>query len=107
MAFDYKARLRNTRFARLVVKGVPKGATVTATCPRGCARKRLVKRNASGNVSLSALVTKPVAVGRVITVVVARPGEVAAVKRLKIRSRKGPLVTTRCLPPGEKKIQAC
>jgi hypothetical protein len=95
LAFDYVARARSTRLRTLVVKGVPKGATVTVTCPKGCSSKRLVKTNAKTTVSLASLIRKPLKVGTVITVTVAKAGMLSAVKTLTIRARKSPLVRTR------------
>jgi hypothetical protein len=91
LSFDYKnATKRFTRLTRLVVKNVPKGATVTATCKKGCAKKSFVKRNASGTVSLSKLIGKRLKAGTVIKVVVSQPGKVSATKTLKIRAGKRP-----------------
>ena len=42
-----------------------------------------------------------------ITVTVSKPGTIASVKTLRVRSGKAPTLTTRCLPPGAKKPQAC
>jgi hypothetical protein len=42
-----------------------------------------------------------------MTVIVAKPGTIASVKSLKIRSRRAPLLTSRCLPPGAKKTTRC
>jgi hypothetical protein len=107
LSYDYRAGKRSTRFSRMVVRGVPAGSTVTVTCAKGCARKRYVKRNARGTVSLKPMIAKAVRAGSTIQVVVARPGEVGAVKRLKIRAKKRPQLTTRCLPPGAKSPQSC
>jgi hypothetical protein len=52
-------------------------------------------------------VAKPVKVKSAITVVVSRPGEIAAVKTITIRARKEPKVVTRCLPPGASRPQSC
>ena len=46
-------------------------------------------------------------VGTTLTVIVSKPGTIASVKTLKIRSRKAPLLTSRCLPPGATKTVAC
>lgn len=82
-----------TKLTGLTVKGVPQGATVTVTCKKGCASKRYVKRNARGNVKISAIhKTKRLKAGTRITVTVTKPGMVTAVKTLTIRKRKPPLV---------------
>ncbi len=95
LAFDFRATSKQTRFNSLTVRNVPTGSTVTVTCKKGCAKKSFVKRNASGTVSLTSLVRKPLNVGSVITVTVSRDGAVPAVKVLKVRARRSPLVTTR------------
>ena len=59
---------------------------MTAKCPKGCAKKSFEKKGASGQVSLAALIKKPLKVKTVITVVVSKPGSGSAVKILKIRS---------------------
>jgi hypothetical protein len=107
LSFDYRATTRRTRFARLTVKGVPSGATVQATCPKGCASKTFTKRNAKGAVSLRRLIRRPLSVGTTITVVVSKPGMVSGVKVLRVRARKAPSVATRCLAPGAVKPAPC
>jgi hypothetical protein len=106
LGFDYDSARRTTKLLTLTVKDIPRGATVTATCSR-CSRKRFVKRNARATVSLKSMIAKRLRVGTVITVVVTRPGQIAAVKRLTIRSRRKPAVVTRCLPPGVARPQVC
>lgn len=92
LAYDYKVKGRFTTLPRLVVKGVPKGATVTAKCKKGCAAKSLTKRNASGTVSLAKLVKRRLKAGTKITVVVSQAGKVTATKTLTIRKSKRPSV---------------
>jgi hypothetical protein len=109
LAFGFHGAGRHTtKLTSLVVKSVPVGATVTAVCPKGCAKKRLALRNASGNVSLKALTrAKRLAVATKITVTVSKPGAVSAVKVLTIRKAKAPTVASLCLPPGASKPRAC
>ncbi|WP_157591843.1 hypothetical protein [Solirubrobacter soli] len=101
--------LDKSRFTTFAVKEVPAGSTVTASCPKGCARKTYTKRNARGTVSLKPLVGKKrMRAGTTITVTVSRPGAIAAVKIFKMRSgKRQPQVTTRCLPPGARKPVGC
>src|SRR4051794_20731144 len=108
LSFRYRgAGRRTTKLTSLVVKSVPVGATITAVCPKGCAKKRLVL-HASGNVSLKRLTRgKPLAVATKITVTVAKPGAVSALKVLTIRKAKSPAVANLCLPPGASKPRAC
>ena len=42
-----------------------------------------------------------------MTVAVSKPGAINAIKVLKIRAAKAPVVTTRCQPPGAKKPVSC
>jgi hypothetical protein len=108
LSYRYSAGRRSTRIRRLSVKLVPRGATVTATCTKGCSRKRLVTRNAKhGTISLTKLVRRPLRVGRKLTITVALPGAITAVKTLTIRRRHEPSVRTRCLAPGARVPTHC
>ena len=100
------------RFSRLVVKGVPRGSKVTATCRtkqgRRCRGIRtFTKRNARGTVSLKRFLRKRLRAGTVIEVRVTKPNTIGAVKRLTVRRNKNPTITTRCLPPGAKRPVRC
>jgi hypothetical protein len=99
---------RSTKLSSLVVNSVPKGATVTAVCPKGCARKRLVVRKPSRRVSLKRLTgAKHLKPTTKITVTVSKPGAIAAVKVLEIRSGKPPTVDSLCRPPGAARPRSC
>ncbi len=108
LAFGFSnSTKKQTKLTSLVVKNVPAGSTVTAKCPKGCAKKSFTKTNASGQVSLATLIKKPVKVNAVITVVISKPGSGSAVKILKIRARKSPKLTSQCQPVGATKPAAC
>ena len=108
LTFSYHADKKATRITALTVNSVPKGATVSARCPKGCAKKSLVVKNAKGNVSLKALAgKKPLKLKTKITVTVSRPGAVGAVKVLQVQKRKAPTVQSLCLPPGAAKPGKC
>jgi hypothetical protein len=108
LGFNFNSSKKTTKLSTLVVKNVPAGSTVTATCRKGCAKKSFVKRNASGQVSLASLIKKKkLKVNTAIKVVVSKPGSSSAVKVLKIRARKAPSVTTQCQPEGAAKPQSC
>jgi hypothetical protein len=107
LSYRYRLLRHRTRILSLVVKKVPAGATVKATCSRHCSRRSMIRRNARPVVSLRALIRRPLRPGTVITVVVSRPGEIAAVKRLTIRARRKPRLVTRCLPPNAVRPQVC
>ena len=103
---------RTIRFTRLVVKDVPRGSKVTATCRtkqgRRCRGIRtFTKRNARGTVSLKRFLRKTLRAGTVIEVRVTKPNTIGAVKRLTVRRNKNPTITTRCLPPGAKRPVRC
>jgi hypothetical protein len=98
---------KSTKLTSLVLKDVPPGSTVTASCRKSCARKSFKKTRASGTVSLKPLLSKPLKVGTLITITVSKPGAISAVKILKIRPRKSPTITTRCQPEGATKPSTC
>ena len=104
----HDANKKTTRISALTVNSVPAGSTVSARCPKGCAKKSLVVNNAKGNVSLKALAgKKPLKVKTKITVTVSKPGAVGAVKVLEVQKRKAPTVQSLCLPPGAAKPGKC
>ena len=93
--FASKVTSTTTKFSRLQVKDVPKGATVTVKCsgkgcPKGLTGKGFVKTNASATVSLSAFIKKPIPRTASITVTVSKAGFISAVKTLKLRKGKSP-----------------
>jgi hypothetical protein len=93
LAYDYSTKGRYTRLRRLVVNRVPRGATVKATCKKGCSRKHYAKRNVrGGKLSLKKLVRKRLRAGTKIRVVVSQSGKLSATKTLRIRSGKRPVV---------------
>ncbi|MBE2317314.1 VCBS repeat-containing protein [Solirubrobacter sp. CPCC 204708] len=95
LSYDYSVKGRWTRITRLQVKGVPAGATVKATCRKGCSRKSYsVKKRARGTASLDRVVRKRLRAGTKVRVVVSRPGNLAAIKTLTIRASKRPTVKT-------------
>jgi hypothetical protein len=109
LTFSYHdANKKTTRISALTVNSVPAGSTVTARCPKGCAKKTFVKKNAKGNVSLKALAgKKPLKRNTKITVMVAKPGAVSAVKVLTIQKSKAPTVKSLCQAPGAKTPGPC
>ena len=103
LAYHYRRfTARATTLDRLMIKA-PAGTSVTATCPKGCARKRVTVARAAGTVSLKALFKRPLKAKTVIT----RPGAVAAVKVLTVRAGKPPAISSLCLPPGTAKPTSC
>jgi hypothetical protein len=108
IGFRFSSTRTATKLTGFVVKNVPAGATVTVRCPSGCARKLYRKRKRTGGrLLLTPVLKKRLKVGTEITVIVSKPGASSAVKVLKMRARKAPLVTTLCQPEGSAKPVAC
>ena len=108
ISYQFSAAKKTTRLSALNVTAVPAGATVKATCPKGCSAKSYtVTKKKAGTVSLKAFIKRPLKVGTKITVVTTKPGTIGSHKVLTIRARKRPSVTARCLPPGVTRPQAC
>jgi len=81
-----------TVFRSLNATGVPAGATVIATCAKGCARKRYVSRHAYGKVALKSLIAAALPKGTKIVVEVTVPGMVTATRTLTVRASRRPAV---------------
>jgi hypothetical protein len=128
VSFNFAAKGSKTTLTTLTVKNVPFGSTVTVTCTKGTCPSALVKKvksgtgknaktklvskplvfnNAFGTVSLKKVISKPFKAGTVLTMLVSKPNSIGAVKVMTFRKGKGPLVTTRCMPPGAKSSVAC
>ncbi len=84
-----------------------RGATVKVTCTKGCSAKRWTTSPKKSTLSLKRFIRRSIKVGRIIRVEVSKPGTIASVKTLKMRRKKAPLLTSRCLPPGAKSPQRC
>ena len=81
LAFDYVVKGRYTRLTRIVVNRVPRGATVKATCKKGCSRKSYTKKNVrGGKLSLKPMARKRLKAGTTIKVVVSQTGKLSATK---------------------------
>lgn len=108
LGFRYISGRKYTKLSHFLVRGVPAGATVKVSCPSGCKRKQYAKKvKRFGRVSLKPLLRRKLKVDTEVTVVVSKPGTVAAVKTLTIRPRKAPLVTTKCQPDGAPEPVPC
>lgn len=112
VAFFARASKRSTKFTTLQVKNVPLGATVNVTCrrrgcPRGLKKRGFTKKNAFGTVTLARFIKKPLRAGVVLTVVVSKPDAISAVKLVKVRPSRKPLISTKCQPPGASRPVAC
>ena len=108
LSFSFTAARNATKLSHFLVKSIPAGATVVVKCPSGCARKTYRKfKRKGGQLLLTPVIKKKLAVGTEITVIVSKPGASSAVKVLTIRARKAPLVSTLCQPEGTTKPVAC
>jgi hypothetical protein len=112
LLFGYSAFTDHTVLNALAVKHVPRGSKVTAgclvhkhKCP-GKARKGFTKKRAKGTVSLrKRYVGVSLPVGATITVRVTKRNTFGEAKILKVRSRKAPKISTRCMRPGSRKLR--
>jgi hypothetical protein len=107
LTWSHKVTRRSTKLSGLKLSRIASGATVRVTCSKGCSAKRWTTRPKRSTLSLSRFTKRSLRVGRSIRVQVTKPGTIGSVKTLKIRSRKAPTVTERCLPPGAKAPQRC
>ena len=87
LSSDYDAFKGYTRYKRLVVKGVPSGATVSVACKGKKCPARSFKSKRAGNVKLSKFVKKKLRAGTTLTIRVTRPGAIG--KQFVITIRKG------------------
>ena len=82
-----------TRYTRLTLKRVPKGARVTATCKgKRCPAKRFSSKR-SGNVKLTRFVKKKLRPGTKLTIRVTKPGAIGKQFAIRIRKGKAPKLT--------------
>jgi hypothetical protein len=103
VSFAFAGARGGLRFTSLVVKDVPRGATVTASVRHG---RRFQKRNAHGTVVLRPFLHRTFKRGATLTVSVTKPGAIGRIRTLVI-GRRRVNVTTTCLPPGAKKPRRC
>jgi hypothetical protein len=103
VSFAFARAHGGLRFTSLLVKDVPRGATVTARLRHG---RRFVKRNAHGTVALRRFEHRTLKRGTRLTVSVTKAGAIGRIKTLVV-NRTGVTVTTTCLPPGAKTPRRC
>jgi hypothetical protein len=81
---------RYTVYSRLVIKRVPRGATVSVRCKgRKCPAKSF-KKTRAGNVKLAKFIKKRLRPGTTLTIRVTRPGAIGKQFLIKIRKGKTP-----------------
>jgi hypothetical protein len=114
VSFAQTVRHRRTRFTRLSVRRVPRGARVELRClggkRRGCPRKLRRTRAAvrGGRASFTRLVKRVrLRAGARLEVRITRAGVIGKVVRFRIRARSLPLSSTRCLTPGSTRPTEC
>ncbi len=106
LAYLFAAFSDHTVLTKFAVKGVPKRSTVRVVCRCGGGKARTFKKKrAHGTVKLKRFVNLRLPVGSRITVTVTKAHTIGAAKRLQIRSRAAPKVTTRCLKPGSSTLR--
>jgi hypothetical protein len=77
VSFGFAGSRGRLRFRSLSVKGVPKGATVSARCTgKRCPERSFTKRNAKGTVVLKPFLRRPIRAGTRLTVSVTKAGAV-------------------------------
>jgi hypothetical protein len=103
VTFAFAGARGGLRFTSLLVKDVPRGATVSASLRHG---RRFLKRNAHGTVVLRPFLHRTLKRGTTLTVSVTKTGAVGRIRKLVI-GRTHVNVTTTCLPPGAKKPRRC
>ena len=102
-----------TKFTSLAVTRVPAAAKITATCKGkrvGCPIKRKTRtvKKAKDRVNLFELVRRArLRPGARFRITVTKPGFIGRVATWRIRDRKAPIRTDRCLPPGATKPKRC
>ena len=108
VSFSYVWRGRRLVLSEIVVKNVPLGARLTARCTRKpCGGRRYAKLAKRHAVSLRPFVGRPLRRGTVLEIRVTKAGRTGAVKRLSIRRKGAPSMTTRCLPDGGRRPVRC
>lgn len=107
LSYTYKVSRKTTKLRTLSVKNIASGATVKITCSPGCSAKRWTTTPKRSTLSLKKFIRKALRVNAKLTVTVWKPGAIASVKTLKMRSRRAPQLSSRCLPPGAKTPQRC
>jgi hypothetical protein len=103
-----------TRFTRLVVRRVPRGARVELRCRggarRGCPQRlRRTRATARGGTASFTRKLRRVRLrsGARLEVRVTRPGTIGKLVRLEARARRLPLSSTLCLTPGATRGTEC
>ena len=90
LSTDFDAFKGYTRYKRLVVKGVPAGATVSVTCKGKKCPAKSFKKTRAGNVKLAKFLKKKLRVGTTLTIRVTRAGAIGKQFVIKIRRGKAP-----------------
>ena len=99
-----------TRVARLTVRDAPVGAVARVSCDgKGCPKKAERQRSRGGKELRFAghFGKRKLRPGAVVEVRITLAGLVGKVVRYKIRDRKQPTASVRCLQPGARKPSAC
>ena len=99
VSFNFPSPRSTTKFTVFVVKGVPAGSLIKATCKgKACGKKKITQtvKKAKGTVKLKKFQRKFKA-GSVLEVRVSKPGMEGIVKLVSIKKNKNPVISTKCL----------
>jgi hypothetical protein len=99
-----------TAVDRLTVRDAPVGAVARVSCKgKGCPRKAARRKSTGGRELRFApfLEGRELRPGAVVEVRITLAGRIGKVVRYRIRDRKTPRATVRCLIPGRKRPSAC
>jgi PKD repeat protein len=91
LRYAFTRTSKTTMFTSLLVRNVPAGAKVKATCKGGgCSKKAFSAVAKTDSVSLKTMLRRKLKVGAVITVVVSKPGMVGRTIVVTVRKGKDP-----------------
>jgi hypothetical protein len=107
----FKAR-RTTRVLELDALSLAAGTRIEVRCrgrgcPRGTARHRVTRARSKLSLRNARLRAAKLRPGAVLEVRITRPGYAGLLIAHRVRARKAPVRTTRCLPPGAGKPARC
>lgn len=107
LSYSFDAKRRGTRFSALTLKRVPRGATVSVTCTKGCPRKAYKNTKPAKTFRVKPYLNKWLRPGAVLTVTVAKPGALTVIKKFTIRRGTRPRLESLCQAPEAAKPQRC
>ena len=102
ISWNVTRRGARTRFDRLLVRGVPGGATVEVRCSgkRGACPRRTFRTTLAGDVRLRPFVGRYMPAGTRITVLITKPGAIGKRVVYTLRRGRNPRSVSACTAPG-------